>query len=101
MNSYKNECVDQIENDYESFDDFEAYENYEEADFHHYKDSTYDLISKVAYLLRPSIRLEHVSETRVFVSMRSLQSLKARRLTSFLGARITLNLSHVRSLPQR
>ena len=51
MNNYKNEFMDQIENDYESFDDFEAYEDYEEENYHQYKDSTYDLISKIAYLI--------------------------------------------------
>ena len=51
MNNYKNEFMDQIENDYESFDDFEAYEDYEEENYHQYKDSTYDLISKTAYLI--------------------------------------------------
>ena len=51
MNNYKNEFIDQEENGYENFDDFEVYEDYEETDYHQYKDSTYELISKVAYLI--------------------------------------------------
>ena len=51
MNNYKTELTDNYENKYENYEDSDFDEDYDEADIPQYKDSTYDLISKVAYLI--------------------------------------------------
>ena len=51
MNNYKTELTDNYENEYENYEDSDFDEDYDEADIPQYKDSTYDLISKVAYLI--------------------------------------------------
>ena len=51
MNNYKTELTDNYENEYENYEDYDFDEDYDEADTPQYKDSTYDLISKVAYLI--------------------------------------------------